>query len=220
MRFLAISSTVATVVAIGACLPDRTAPTEPGSSATALPAAKKAESPKEPRHFRTRLSGAEEVPVRVTDGRGKLKLKLSKDGTELEYTLKVDDINNVVASHIHLAPVGVNGPIVVFLFGPVAPGGGPAHGELATGTITAANLIGPLTGHPLSDLMAAIEADTAYANVHTNDGVAPTNTGPGDFPGGEIRGQVHTDEHHEGHHDEHHEGHEGHHEGHDEGHRH
>jgi hypothetical protein len=27
--------------------------------------------------------------------------------------------------------------------------------------------------------------------VHTNDGVAPTNTGPGDFPGGEIRGQVH-----------------------------
>jgi hypothetical protein len=26
--------------------------------------------------------------------------------------------------------------------------------------------------------------------VHTNDGVAPTNTGPGDFPGGEIRGQI------------------------------
>jgi len=27
-------------------------------------------------------------------------------------------------------------------------------------------------------------------NVHTDDGVAPANTGPGDFPGGEIRGQV------------------------------
>jgi hypothetical protein len=26
--------------------------------------------------------------------------------------------------------------------------------------------------------------------VHTNDGVAPPDTGPGDFPGGEIRGQV------------------------------
>jgi hypothetical protein len=26
--------------------------------------------------------------------------------------------------------------------------------------------------------------------VHTNDGVAPANTGPGDFPGGEIRGQI------------------------------
>jgi hypothetical protein len=26
--------------------------------------------------------------------------------------------------------------------------------------------------------------------VHTNDGVPPINTGPGDFPGGEIRGQI------------------------------
>jgi hypothetical protein len=26
--------------------------------------------------------------------------------------------------------------------------------------------------------------------VHTNDGVPPPNTGPGDFPGGEIRGQI------------------------------
>src|SRR5205807_7617422 len=25
---------------------------------------------------------------------------------------------------------------------------------------------------------------------HTNDGMAPPNTGPGDFPGGEIRGQL------------------------------
>jgi hypothetical protein len=30
----------------------------------------------------------------------------------------------------------------------------------------------------------------AYVNVHTSDGVEPPNTGPGDFPGGEIRGQV------------------------------
>jgi hypothetical protein len=28
----------------------------------------------------------------------------------------------------------------------------------------------------------------AYVNVHTNDGVGAVNTGPGDFPGGEIRG--------------------------------
>ena len=27
-------------------------------------------------------------------------------------------------------------------------------------------------------------------NVHTDNGVAPANTGPGDFPGGEIRGQI------------------------------
>jgi hypothetical protein len=61
---------------------------------------------------------------------------------------------------------------------------------LAEGTITAANLIGPLAGHPLSDLIADMESGGAYVNIHTNDGVAPTNTGPGDFPGGEIRGQI------------------------------
>ena len=34
-----------------------------------------------------------------------------------------------------------------------------------------------------------IRSGNAYVNIHTNDNVAPTNTGPGDFPGGEVRGQ-------------------------------
>ena len=63
-------------------------------------------------------------------------------------------------------------------------------GVLASGTFTAANLVGPLAGHPLSELISAMRSGGAYVNVHTNDGVAPTNTGPGDFPGGEIRGQL------------------------------
>ena len=58
------------------------------------------------------------------------------------------------------------------------------------GTITAADLRGALAGQPLSALVAAIQAGLAYGNVHTDDGVAPGNTGPGDFPGGEIRGQL------------------------------
>ena len=82
------------------------------------------------------------------------------------------------------------GPVVAFLYGTVPPGGGPERGVLSTGTITASNLIGPLAGHPLSDLVAAIIDGMAYVNVHTDDGVAPANTGPGDFPGGEIRGQM------------------------------
>ena len=75
--------------------------------------------------------------------------------------------------------------------GPIAPAGsGRVNGVLATGTITAANLIGPLAGQSLEALIDEIEAGNAYVNVHTNDGVGPTNTGPGDFPGGEIRGQI------------------------------
>ena len=43
---------------------------------------------------------------------------------------------------------------------------------------------------PLSALLADLDAGNTYVNVHTNDGVAPTNTGPGDFASGEIRGQI------------------------------
>lgn len=135
------------------------------------------------------LSAAEEVPTNASPARGQTILKLSSDGTELEYRLIVANLENPVAAHIHLAPEGVNGPVVAFLFGPAAPGGGKTSGVIATGTITAADLVGPLAGHSLSDLVDAIESGDAYVNVHTNDGGPVTNE-PGDLPGGEIRGQI------------------------------
>ena len=58
------------------------------------------------------------------------------------------------------------------------------------GTLTAAGLFGPLAGQPLSALMDAIQAGNAHVDVPTNDGIAPPNTGLGDYPGGELRGQV------------------------------
>jgi hypothetical protein len=56
--------------------------------------------------------------------------------------------------------------------------------------ITAADLVGPLAGQPLSALVTELRSGNAYANVHTNDGLGDPNTGPGDFPGGEIRAQL------------------------------
>jgi hypothetical protein len=140
--------------------------------------------------YNAHLKGRNEVPVRDTRAAGNAVFHLSDDGTELEYKLIVANIENVVAAHIHLGPEGVNGPVVAFLYGMVPPGGGRIQGPIATGTITAADLIGPLAGQPLSALVAAIEAGNAYVNVHTDNGVAPPNQGPGDFPGGEIRGQM------------------------------
>jgi hypothetical protein len=136
------------------------------------------------------LSGANELPARDTAARGTAVVQLSPDGTELTYRLIVANIDNVVASHIHVGTADVNGPVVAFLFGNVGPAGGTSNGVIATGTITADDLIGPLSGQSLQALVAAIEADGAYVNVHTNDGVDPINTGAGDFPGGEIRGQL------------------------------
>jgi CHRD domain len=134
------------------------------------------------------LSGDAEIPARDTLARGVAVIQVLDDA--VHYRLIATNIDNVVAAHIHLGGDDVNGPVVAHLFGPGAPGAGVSTGVLATGTITADDLTGPLDGEPLSVLIDAIEAGEAYVNVHTNDGVAPTNTGPGDFPGGEIRGQL------------------------------
>lgn len=135
------------------------------------------------------LSGSEEVPPVTTPARGLAAFQLR--GDSIHYVLIVARIENVVASHIHMAPVGTNGPVVVNLLnGSLMAGGGPFNGLLATGTITANDLTGPLAGMTLADLANAMRAGDTYVNVHTNDGVAPPNTGPGDFPGGEVRGQI------------------------------
>jgi hypothetical protein len=150
-------------------------------------------------NYRTHLKGDNEVPpagvVIETNAQGQAIFKLSPDGSELSYKLIVANIENVFQAHIHIGAPGSNGPIAVWLYPSTTPGAGPLgqgriQGPIAEGTITSADLIGPLAGHPLSDLLAAIEAGNAYVNVHTNDGVAPLNTGPGDFPGGEIRGPI------------------------------
>ncbi len=136
------------------------------------------------------LSGDEEVPSRDTRARGTAILHFSDDGTSLSDKLIVANIENVVAAHVHRGQPGTNGPVVLFLYGNVPAGGGRMQGVIAENTRTAANLVGPLAGQPLEALMNEILAGNAYVNVHTNDGVAPTNTGPGDFPGGEVRGQI------------------------------
>jgi hypothetical protein len=150
----------------------------------------------EQRLILTMLTGDEEVPPRATPAHGQAHVRLSKDGESMDFVLVANDITNITQAHIHMGPKGANGGIVVWLFpntasGPALPGGGGPHsGLLAQGTFTASSLRGALANQPLSALVAAIAAGNTYVNVHTSDGVDPANTGPGDFPGGEIRGQL------------------------------
>ncbi|MBI3983195.1 MAG: CHRD domain-containing protein [Gemmatimonadetes bacterium] len=146
-------------------------------------------------NFGTPLSGDEEVPARPTQARGSAIFQLNAEGDALTYQLMVANIENVFQAHIHRGAVGANGGIVVWLYPSTAPVAGPLgqgriDGVIAEGTITAATLVGTLAGEPLSALLVELMTGNAYVNVHTNDGVGATNTGPGDFPGGEIRGQV------------------------------
>lgn len=128
------------------------------------------------RNFRTHLSGDEEVPPVDTDAQGQAKFQLNRAGDALQYKLIVANIDDVVASHIHCAPAGENGPVGVTLFS-----GGPTSdpGTLAEGTIT-----GPDDGNgcgweTLDDVLAAVRSGEAYVNVHTLAN-----------PPGEIRGQI------------------------------
>jgi hypothetical protein len=141
-------------------------------------------------NFVATLSGGQEVPARDTQARGVATFKLSADGTALGFKVNVANIDNVVAAHIHCGAVGVNGPVGVTLF-MGTPGGGRVNGTLAEGTITAPDPNNACGWTDLAAVLAAMGSGTTYVNVHTNDGIPPIDTGPGDFPGGEIRGQVH-----------------------------
>jgi hypothetical protein len=132
------------------------------------------------RNHSIHLTGELEVPIRDTKAQGQAIFQLSKDGTSLSYKLITANIENVTQAHIHLGGPDVNGPVVVWLY-PSAPPAmlipGRSDGVLAQGTITSASLVGQLAGMSLADLLAHLNAGTAYVNVHTSQ-----------YPPGEIRG--------------------------------
>ncbi|MGQ0569760.1 MAG: CHRD domain-containing protein [Armatimonadota bacterium] len=128
------------------------------------------------------VSSAEEVPRNNSRAEGMASFELAPGATGLRYWLKVDNLSNVQMAHIHIGAPGQNGAIAVWLYPPAPPArliSGVSNGLLQDGTITVANLTGPLQGRTFRDLITAIEAGNAYVNVHTTA-----------FPGGEIRGQM------------------------------
>jgi hypothetical protein len=133
-----------------------------------------------PNHFRAHLS--QEYPDRDTLAQGQTIFRLSRDGTELHYKLIVANLHDTTMAHIHLGSPADTGPVVAWLY----PAGPPAQlipgrfsGVLAEGTITADDLVGPLAGHTMEDLLAEMRAGNTYVNVHTLT-----------FPPGEIAGSI------------------------------
>lgn len=147
--------------------------------------------------IRARLIGYEEVPSVSTPARGRFSGKIANDDRSIDYTLTFEGLMGTVQQgHIHFAQKGVNGSIVVWLcqtattpapaavaaLTPVCP----QPGGTVSGTITAANVITAGTASQqilageFAEVLAAIRAGVAYANVHAT----PLN------PGGEIRGQI------------------------------
>jgi hypothetical protein len=138
--------------------------------------------------FTATLTGANEVPPVPTTATGNATLSLS--GDQITYTVNVTSpLQNPVVAHIHIAAEGQNGPVRMNLCGTgdPQPACAPGAAVLATGTN------GTTVGTPaitFDSLLSAMRTGGAYVNVHTDDGQAPPNTGPGDMASGEIRGQV------------------------------
>ncbi len=126
------------------------------------------------RGFRAQLTGDEQVPALDTAAMGNAVVRVTSNG--VAYTLVVNNAVNVVATHIHCAPAGVNGPIGVTLFA-----GGPVttNGVLAQGPILAPDVNNACGWVDLDDLVAAMESGDTYVNVHTLANLP-----------GEIRGQL------------------------------
>ena len=126
--------------------------------------------------FEALLSGTNEVPAVSTLATGSATISIQ--GAQIVYQVDVQDIENVLVSHIHIAPEGENGPVRLNLCGTDDT---PGCSTIDTGTLVS-DSNGTTFGTPaitFDSLVSAIRAGNAYVNVHTTAN-----------PGGEIRGQI------------------------------
>ncbi|MFC4098411.1 CHRD domain-containing protein [Paenibacillus xanthanilyticus] len=130
------------------------------------------------RTFKAFLKGRKEVPPVRTIAAGEAVFKLSRSRNRLFFSVAIRDINRVTQAHIHLGRRGENGPVVAFLFGPSKFGISVTRGVIR-GALTRHDLVGPLSGKTILDLVDEIKSGNAYVNVHTVQN-----------PDGEIRGQI------------------------------
>ena len=108
------------------------------------------------------LSGANEVPPADPDGSGTAHVTVNPGIGEVCFDISVANIGMAVASHIHHAPAGVVGPVVVPFTPPNPTASGCTEG-------VDRGLALDIVQHP----------ENYYVNVHTPD-----------FPAGAIRGQL------------------------------
>ena len=132
--------------------------------------------------FRAQLNGQNEIPPRTTPATATADFTLVGNDT-LRWTIQLTNITNVTASHIHLGGPTVNGGIILGL---------GTSNTLITGFTRRSTFTSQMAGVSFDSLLTLMRNGNSYVNVHTNNTAndPENNTGPGDFPGGEIRGQI------------------------------
>ena len=132
--------------------------------------------PSQPLLLMANLGPTFETPPPTTDGnpQGEAYFFVRRGGQQILYFAFVDGLSgDARAAHLHLAPVGQTGPVVVPL--------NVFEGSFLFGRITADDVTGPLgsTDYPMQSLLAEMITGNVYVNVHTAAN-----------PPGEVRGQA------------------------------
>ena len=121
------------------------------------------------RPLSTPMSGAEEAPgPGDPNATGQADLRLNQGRARVCFEVSWADVDGTVfAGHIHVAPVGTPGPIVVGLF---------------TGSFAGTDAVSGCVQGVDRDLIKAIRKDPSayYVNVHSDPA----------FTGGAVRGQL------------------------------
>lgn len=116
--------------------------------------------------FKVQLSGDQEVPYLGQSGSGFATIFINERKNTVTYEINVSGILLPgTGAHIHNAPAGVNGPIVVNMFPP------PDETGYSSGVVTVNNpaLLQDIKQNP----------ENYYVNVHNSE-----------YPGGAVRGQL------------------------------
>lgn len=140
-------------------------------------------------NFRASLDGYHETPLSIsTNATGSFRARLNPAGDQLTYELQYSGLEggNTLFAHVHIGQIGTSGGVMFFLCGgplPACPNGAGT----VTGTVTAANIIGPagqgVAAGEFQEAIAAMRDGAAYANVHTVM-----------YTPGEIRGQINEEQ--------------------------
>jgi hypothetical protein len=129
--------------------------------------------------FRADLSGDQEVSPVVTDTTGDFRLTFDDFEGTATYRLKIREGTRITQAHIHCAPAGANGSVVVFLAGFHGAGWDVDGKWIDNATLTDVNIVNNVCGATLAELIEEMRNGNTYVNVHT---IAN--------PGGEVRGQI------------------------------
>jgi hypothetical protein len=138
--------------------------------------------------LRAMLKGFNETPANSTPATGTFRATISEDQMSISFDLSYSRlVADSLFAHIHLGQKNVAGGVMIFFCDNSDPSHSPrscpTRGGTVTGTVTAADVIGPagqgIAPGEFAEVLEAIRSGVTYVNVHSVQ-----------FPAGEIRGQV------------------------------